>query len=64
MKIFRHKNGYLYSIEQNGRGKTITSPKGWKEFGATPYRTNKNAPKLWSLWKNPDLKDFTFEFDD
>ena len=63
MRIFRHKNGFLYTIEQVGRGRTITPSKNWNHFYANPYETNKNAPKLGSLGIEPDLKDFTLEYE-
>lgn len=46
MKLFRHTNGFLYSIEQIGRGKNITPPKDWKCFEAVPYKTNKETPTI------------------
>lgn len=62
MKVFRHKNGNLYTIEQIGRANTITPPKDWKHFYANPYKTNKNAPLLSSLGEEPNLQDFSLEF--
>ena len=64
MKIFRHTNGYLYSIEQVGRGRTISRPTNWKCYNAVPYITNKNAPKLPSLGEEPNLQDFTLAFEE
>ena len=64
MKVFRHTNGYLYSVEQVGRGKTITPPKNWKCFYSNPYKTNKNAPLLPTLGEKPNLENLTYEFDD
>lgn len=63
MKVFRHANKFLYTIEQYGRGKTITPPKHWDHFFAYPYDTNKNAPVLGPLGKEPNLEDFTLEFE-
>lgn len=57
MKLFRHTNGFLYSIEQIGRGKNITPPKDWKCFEAVPYKTNKEAPTI-KLDEKPDLTNF------
>lgn len=64
MKVFRHKNRNLYTIEQVGRGRTITPPKDWKCFYANPYITNKNAPLLPTLGEQPNLEDFTLEFEE
>jgi|688.fasta_scaffold799681_3 hypothetical protein len=64
MKVFRHKNGNLYTIQQVGRGKTITPPRDWKCFYATPYKTNKNAPLLPTLGEIPNLEDFSLEFEE
>jgi hypothetical protein len=67
MKIFRHKNGCLYSIQQVGRGRTITPPDDWKKFSCCAYKTNKDAPKLppvEELNGELDLSDFIYEFDD
>lgn len=64
MKVFRHKNENLYTIEQVGRGVTITPPKDWKCFNAIPYKTNKKAPLLPSLGEKPNLDDFVLEFEE
>lgn len=61
MKIFRHKNGFLYSISQIGRNKNITPNKDYNQWQATPYKTNKNAPTL-RLGKHLDLHDFDLVF--
>lgn len=58
MKLFRHTNGFLYTIEQVGLGKNISPRKDWKCFEALPYKTNKNAPKH-KLNEKPDLTSFT-----
>ena len=63
MKVFRHKNGFLYTIEQVGRGKTITPPKNWKYFHAYPYETNKEAPLLPTLGEVPNLNEWTLAFE-
>jgi len=66
MKIFRHTNGFLYTIEQPGRGKLITPPRDWNNFfayPAWPYCINKNVPALGPLGKEPNLEGFTLEFE-
>ena len=63
MKIFRYTNGFLYSIEQIGRGRTITKPKDFKCFQAVQYKTNKNAPALENLGETPNLENFTLVFE-
>ena len=62
MKIFRHKNGNLYSIEQRGWGQTISRPDKWDWWYGFPYRTNKDA-KLIEIGKDLDLSDFKLEFE-
>jgi hypothetical protein len=57
MKVFRHNNGFLYTIEQKGLGKTITPPDNWDKFEAVPYRSNRNAPQLPLI--EPDREDRT-----
>ena len=64
MKVFRHKNGYLYTVQQVGRGKTITPPENYDHYYAAPYRTNKKAPLLETLGKIPNLNEFTLEFEE
>lgn len=64
MKVFRHKNGNLYTIEQVGRGRTIIPPRDWKCYYANPYKTNKAAPLLSTLSEEPNLQDFTLEFEE
>ena len=64
MKVFRHKNGKLYTIEQVGRGNCITPPRDWDYFYANPYKTNKDAPKLPTLGREPNLEDFTLAFEE
>jgi len=57
MKLFRHTNGFLYTIERIGRGKNITPPKDYKSFQAIPYKTNKEAP-IYKLNEELDLTNF------
>lgn len=57
MKLFRNTNGFLYTIEQIGRGRNITPPKDWKCFQAIPYKTNKDALVI-KLNEKPDLANF------
>ena len=64
MKVFRHENGYLYSICQVGRGRTITPPKNYDHYYANPYKTNKKAPLLETLGKVPNLEKFKLEFEE
>lgn len=64
MKVFRHTNRSLYTIQQIGRGTTITPPKDWKHYKAIPYKTNPNAPTLELLTDVPDLQDFKLEFEE
>lgn len=46
MKIFRHANGNLYTIQQIGKNNNITPNKNWSNWEAIPYKTNKNAEKI------------------
>ena len=63
MKIFRHTNGFLYSIEQIGKGQNITPNTNWNTYIAVPYKTNKNAPQIDALGTKPDLTEFKLEFE-
>lgn len=63
MRIFRHKNGFLYSIAQIGRGRCISPRENWRQFKATPYWIgNEDAPDLPLLGENPNLDNFKHEF--
>jgi len=62
MKVFRYKNGELYTIEQRGWGQTITRPEKWDWWYAFPYHLNKDI-KLIEIGKELDLTDFKIVFD-
>lgn len=64
MKVYRHKNGFLYTIEQVGRGKTISTPNNWKRFHGLPCKTNISAPIIDDLGEEPNLKDFKLIFEE
>lgn len=61
MKIYRHKNGNLYTIGQRGCSGTITQhPKSdwWYGF---PYKPNRRADVI-EIGLDLDLSDFELEF--
>lgn len=63
MRIFRHQNGFLYSIEQIGRGRCITPRENWRQFKPFPYWIGQeNAPDLPLLGIVPNLSEFKHEF--